>query len=156
MTQAEEAAHRESVWRGPVASEKGARRIIAWTAWPFIALSIPVLYSLVSDLRSGAHTSIAGSVITLVVFNGLAVWLLLRGSRVAAAILLAIASLCSVLLIVVTVAAVALGGRAGDPSQTLILTGVSVMWLALAFLGWRAVRATTALHRMRRPQPSPA
>jgi hypothetical protein len=158
MAQLQEPAHGESLWRGPVTSEKGARRIIAWTAWPFIALSLPVLYNLVSDVRTGDHTGIAGGVITLLVLNGLALSLLLFGSRVAAAVLLAIASLCALLLILVTAAAAVLGaqGRIGDPSQALILGPVSLMWLVLAFLSWRAVRATTALHRMRQSQPATA
>jgi hypothetical protein len=156
MAQPEVSAHRESVWRGPITSEKGARRIIAWTAWPFIALSLPVIYNIVSDFRTADHGGIIGGGITLVVLNGLALSLLRFGSRVAAAVLLAIASLCAVLLIVVTAAAAVLGaqGRIGDPSQALILAPVSLMWLALAFLSWRAVLATTALHRMRRPSPA--
>ncbi len=158
MAQPGEPAHRESVWRGPVTSEKGARRIIAWTAWAFIALSLAVIYNLVSDFRTGDHSSIIGGVVTLVVLNGLALALLLFRSRVAAAVLLAIASLCALLLIMVTAAAAVLGaqGRIGDPSQTLILAPVSIMWLALAFLSWRAVRATTALRHMQRSQPAPA
>jgi hypothetical protein len=155
MAQPQESPPSEYVLGGPVTSERGARRIIAWTAWPFIALSVAVLYNIVSGLRSGDHSSITGGVITLLVLDGLGLALLRFGSRVAAAILLAISSLCSVLLVVVTAGAAVLlaQGRFGDPSQALVLPAVSVMWLVLAFLSWRAVRATTALHRMRRSVP---
>lgn len=156
MSHQGEPASKEYVWRGPVTSERTARRIIMWTAWAFIALALPVIYNVVSDLRAGDHTRIVGSVVALLIFEVPAVLLLRFGSRPAAVVLLVITSLLSLLLIIVTAMAAVLGaqGKLADPRSALIVAAVTLMWVVLAVLSLRAVQATTALRRMLQISPS--
>jgi hypothetical protein len=150
MSHQAEVAGREHLWRGPVTSERTARRIIIWTGWAVIALALPVIYNVVSDLMAGDHTRIVGSAVALLIFEVPAALLLRFGSRVAAVVLLVITSLLSLLLITVTsVAAVLVAqGKFADPRSALVLPAVALMWVVLAFMSLRAVRATTALRRV--------
>jgi hypothetical protein len=124
---------KSSFWR--VVSERQARRIIAWTAWPFLVLSLGALAKLARD---SSIVEIVGSLLAFLAFAAPAFFLLRYKSRSAALALLTISGISSL-----TFAMLAYNFRNNRPFVTIALVTLA-FWTVMSLQTWRAFQAARA------------
>lgn len=144
------------IWWGPIASERQAREIVAWTGWSSLLIGLAPVAALTMAAARGDLTFAApfyadlgdnrlviGQLLFIAVELSAAVILLRRRSAWAAATLLG----CC-LLVIGLLARLALGGLAAGAAQRFGLGDeglLALCLLLLARLAWRAVSAARAL-----------
>ena len=148
-----------NVWWGPIASERQAAEIIAWTAWSLLLLGLaPIAAVTVALLRNelsvswplyqnfGQNWLVLGQIAFAVIEIGASATLLRTRSWMSAVILLA----CCVFVIVIVLATM-LRMLGGDADIASVAIQDAILVIALLFflrLIWRAMDATQSLRRL--------
>jgi len=147
------------LWWGPIASERQAREIVAWTAWSLLLLGLAPIAAVAMALAQnelsiswplyqnfGENWLVLGQIAFAVIEIGASATLLRTRSWISAVILLA----CCV-FVIVTVVATILRTLGSDADALAVATQDAVLLLALLFflrLIWRAMDATQSLRRL--------
>ena len=148
------------IWWGPIASERQAAEIIAWTAWSLILVGVAPATSLAVSALAGEVTLAApyyqnlgdnwfviGQAAFLAVELAAAL-LLLRKRYWTAALVLFFCCVFVIAIVTATMARLAGAGAmtAAGAAQSALLV---ISLLCFTRLAWRALEATAALRRLR-------
>ena len=126
---------RSSLWRGRIISERQAKRIIGWAAWPFLVLSLGALAKLARD---SSIVEVIGSLLAFLAFAAPAFFLLRYKSRSAALALLTLSGISAV-----TFAMLAYNFRNNRSFVTIALVTLA-FWTLMSLQTWRAFQAARA------------
>jgi hypothetical protein len=130
-------------WRGPIEERAQALRITKAAAWSFGAAAVLLLVPMLLDLVKADHATVVGDFAIIMLLALPSAVLLVQHSRGAAATLL----ICSAVFLLASLAFVAMGVMQSGAGALLGLP-LSLAWVVLGYLAWRAVKAAFALHRM--------
>jgi hypothetical protein len=147
------------LWWGPIASERQAREIIAWTAWSLLLIGVAPFVALTFAAADGQITLakpfwenradnwlVLGQALFLTVESAAAVLLILKKNWIAAMTLF----VCCAVIVGLLLATIVRLGMAGDLDATKVaqLAVLEACLLAFTRLVWRAMSATRALPRL--------
>lgn len=130
------------LWRGPISDRAQALRITKVSAWAFGGIAIALLIPMIFDMMKSDRPTIMGDLAIILLLAIPSAILLTRPSRGAAAILFA----SSLVFLLASLAFVGFG-TAHFGGTALLGLPLSLAWVGLAFLTWRAVKAAFALHQ---------
>lgn len=135
-------AFQTGLWRGPITDRAQALRITKVAAWAFGGVAIVLLIPMLFDMAKADQPTIMGDLAIILLLAIPSAILLTRPSRGAAAILFA----SSLVFLLASLAFVGFG-TAHYGGAALLGLPLSLAWVALSVVTWRAVRAAFALHR---------
>jgi|HubBroStandDraft_1064217.scaffolds.fasta_scaffold199838_2 hypothetical protein len=148
------------IWWGPIASERQAREIIAWTAWSLLLLGVAPGAAMAMAAARGEiavaspfyanqadNWYVLGQAIFLTV-ESLAALTLLRFQSWTSALVLLVCCVFVITLLLASIGRVAMGGGLDlmTVGENLVLVGCLGLFTLLA---WRSMAAAAALKRLR-------